>query len=111
VDGTRRGEPAPGGTNKICTDPALLPAQPPGFNGDNTNFPGFDMEGFPIGTATARTCQSICEDDPKCQAYTYVKAGYQATTAYCYLKSEISKPVRNTCCTSGIVRGNVPWKQ
>jgi hypothetical protein len=109
IDGTRRGDSAPEGVSyKICADPIMLPAQPVSAATDNIDFPGGDLVSFPVGSMSPRTCQTACEEYAYCQAYTYVKAGVQSATAYCYLKRSASKAVPNSCCISGVVRGAAP---
>ncbi len=86
----------------------MLPAQPVNAAMENIDFPGGDLVIFPVGSTTARTCQAACEENAYCQAYTYVKVGIQAATAYCYLKRSASKAVPNSCCISGVMRGSPP---
>ena len=40
----------------------------------------------------ARACKAACEADNKCRAWTYVRPGYIAPSARCYLKDKITRP-------------------
>ena len=57
--------------------------------------PGFDSP-FPD------SCETACRDEPACQAYTWVKAGIQGTTAKCWLKNTRPAKASRTCCVSGV---------
>ena len=49
-------------------------------------------------------CQTACEADRRCRAWTYARPGYLGKSARCYLKSKIPRPHRKPCCISGVVR-------
>jgi len=49
-------------------------------------------------------CKAACEADNKCRAWTYVRPGYIAPTARCYLKDRLMPPRAKPCCISGVVR-------
>jgi hypothetical protein len=51
-----------------------------------------------------RRCQLACEGDQACRAWTYVRPGYVGSSAVCYLKNRITRPLRKPCCISGVVR-------
>jgi hypothetical protein len=55
-------------------------------------------------TPNADACKQACEGDNRCRAWTYVRPGYIAATARCYLKEKITRPRRRPCCMSGVVR-------
>jgi hypothetical protein len=67
------------------------------FGGDYRQFES-------VSDATGKTCQAACEADERCRAWTYVRPGYVGSSALCYLKSQITRPVRKPCCISGVVR-------
>lgn len=74
-----------------------------------TDRPGMDYKSFWIdkdieGFEGLIQCENACEKDLQCMAFTYVKPGIQGTNARCYLKKGVPSPVKDTCCTSGIVR-------
>jgi hypothetical protein len=54
--------------------------------------------------AAGKACQTACEGDKRCRAWTYVRPGYTAPAARCYLKSRITRPRHKPCCISGVVR-------
>jgi hypothetical protein len=60
----------------------------------------FEVEPDPTGA----TCKTVCEDESKCRAWTYVRPGYIGASARCYLKSRITRPRHKPCCISGVVR-------
>ena len=45
-----------------------------------------DYTGFDANTDHIEDCETACEDDTKCAAWTYVKPGVQGPHARCYLK-------------------------
>jgi hypothetical protein len=53
---------------------------------------------------TGRSCQRACEAEEGCRAWTYLRPGYAGSAAHCYLKDQITRPVRRPCCISGVVR-------
>ena len=66
---------------------------------------GGDFRNFDTTTdAAGASCQSACEAEHRCRAWTYVRPGYIGTAARCYLKSKIPRPRRKPCCISGVVR-------
>ncbi len=67
------------------------------YGGD---YRSFDLPSDPSGLS----CKKACEDDNRCRAWTYVRAGYHGPSARCYLKDRITRPRRKPCCMSGVVR-------
>lgn len=58
---------------------------------------------LPAGS-TANNCLSLCQaDGSRCKAWTYVKAGIQATNPRCWLKNTVPAAQRSNCCTSGVM--------
>lgn len=49
-----------------------------------------------------RQCEHLCEGNPRCKAWTYVKAGVQDELPKCWLKDSVPWAKRNSCCTSGV---------
>ena len=72
------------------------------------NRPGSDYKNFDItppsgGFVTAEgLCQTACENDASCKAWTFVKAGIQGPKPRCWLKNAIPGKQGNSCCTSGV---------
>jgi hypothetical protein len=53
---------------------------------------------------SGKSCQAACEGEEVCRAWTYVRPGYVGSSAVCYLKNHITRPLRKPCCMSGVVR-------
>jgi hypothetical protein len=66
------------------------------------NRPGADYENFIV--LNYDTCKRRCEADIRCQAFTFVRPGFQGPNAVCWLKSAAPNPVRSNCCDSGAKR-------
>src|SRR5262245_12117103 len=64
------------------------------------DFRHFDLPADPSG----KSCAAACQADESCRAWTYVRPGYVGSSAVCYLKNRITRPVRKPCCISGVVR-------
>jgi PAN domain len=69
------------------------------FAVDGTNLPGRDYDHF--DAPSAFVCRNSCGGDPRCQAYTWVKPGFQGPRGQCWLKSSEPKIVKDVCCDSG----------
>jgi hypothetical protein len=66
---------------------------------------GGDYRSFEVAPDPAGApCKTACEAESKCRAWTYVRPGYIAPPARCYLKERITRPQRKPCCISGVVR-------
>ena len=66
---------------------------------------GGDYRNFELKPdATGESCKAACDGDKRCRAWTYVRPGYIAPVARCYLKSRLTGPKRKPCCISGVVR-------
>jgi hypothetical protein len=66
---------------------------------------GGDYRNFTLDPdPAAAPCRAACEGDNRCRAWTYVRPGYGAASARCYLKSRITRPRSKPCCISGVVR-------
>jgi len=66
-----------------------------------TNRPGGDLRHW--SSTDPQQCALSCADDKQCRAFTWVKPGVQGPDAQCWLKSTMSAPVRDPCCTSGVM--------
>jgi PAN domain len=66
---------------------------------DGFDLPGSDYANF--SASSAFVCRNTCGGDSKCQAWTWVKPGFQGPTGRCYLKDKLPTLVRNNCCNSG----------
>jgi len=66
---------------------------------------GGDFRSFDTAAdASGAACKSACEGDSHCRAWTYVRPGYIAASARCYLKNKLTRPRHKPCCISGVVR-------
>jgi hypothetical protein len=69
---------------------------------------GFDRRGgdyrrWPLPSVDA--CEEACNNDRRCQAYTFVREGVQGPTSICWLKDSVPEPVPDSRTTSG----TSPW--
>lgn len=69
------------------------------FAVDGTNLPGRDYANF--DAPSAATCRASCGGEANCQAYTWVKPGFQGPNGHCWLKSAVPNIVKDRCCDSG----------
>lgn len=76
----------------------LLFAAAPALAVDGVDTPGRDYARFPAPNVL--TCRHSCGGETACQAYTWVKPGFQGPQAICYLKSAEPAIVKNPCCDS-----------
>ncbi len=68
-----------------------------------TNRPGGDYRNFDLAQPNPEDCQIECQNDGRCQAWTFVHPGYQGPQARCWLKDQVPDAISNDCCVSGIV--------
>jgi hypothetical protein len=66
---------------------------------------GGDYRWFETPTdAKGKACAEACQNEQRCRAWTYRRAGYGAASARCFLKDAIKPPRHRPCCISGVVR-------
>jgi hypothetical protein len=66
----------------------------------NTNRYGGDYMRYAVTPTTCpQQCAQACANDPRCQAWSFVRAG--CPDAGCYLKDSRPRPTANPCCDSG----------
>lgn len=70
-----------------------------GVNRPGGDYKDFEMEPSIAGFAP---CQSKCQSEPDCRAWTFVRAGVQGPNAHCWLKNTVPAAVNSECCTSGL---------
>jgi len=69
----------------------------------DTDRPWNDFRDFVPQAADPVLCQTACEKDAQCKAWTYVKPNTQGRTQpHCYLKSPVPSVHHDTCCVSGL---------
>jgi hypothetical protein len=67
--------------------------------------PGGDYRHFDVATdPSGKACEAACQGEEGCRAWTYVRPGYLAPSAMCFLKNRITRPLHRPCCISGVVR-------
>ncbi|MFC3146276.1 PAN domain-containing protein [Piscinibacterium candidicorallinum] len=64
--------------------------------------PGRDFYQFVMTKPDPEICVAACMGNSRCRAFTYVRPGYQARQAKCYLKDAGTKPVANVNALSGL---------
>ena len=70
---------------------------------------GSDFRDFDLAEADPQLCQRACDDDARCQAWTYVRPGIQAPAARCWLKAPVPLPLKQEpCCVSGVKAAPAP---
>ncbi|MFE8605466.1 PAN domain-containing protein [Archangium violaceum] len=52
--------------------------------------------------ASPQACRDLCTQEPRCAAFTYVRAGLHGPQARCYLKTLSPVAKVDTCCVSGV---------
>lgn len=65
-----------------------------------TDRPGMDYRNFQ--TRRWQTCQSRCEAEAQCEAWTFVHPTVPDGPGRCWLKDGVPPPRPNNCCTSGV---------
>jgi len=66
----------------------------------NMNRYGGDYSGFDVNDIDS--CESSCQGDDRCLAWTYVNPGVQGPQAKCWLKNTVPTATADSCCVSGI---------
>ena len=75
----------------------------PGFTmEENMNRYGEDYKDIGLATADPVLCAQACMKEGKCKAWTYVKPGVQAESAWCWLKDKVPPPSPDENCISGV---------
>lgn len=67
----------------------------------DTDRVGGDLRNFE-GAQTPTECRNACASESECVAWTFAKAGVVGDLPRCFLKSEVTPPSANSCCTSGL---------
>lgn len=69
---------------------------------NNRDRAGMDYKNFDLAAANPQLCETACENEGQCRAWTYVKPGLQGPAPRCWLKSGVPAAVVNNCCVSGV---------
>lgn len=64
--------------------------------------PGGDYGRFTVQSGDPEVCSARCDRDARCRAWTFSYPRTVATSAVCWLKSEVSARIENQCCVSGV---------
>lgn len=90
--------------NKV--PPAARPAQPYQRNMDR---PGNDLRRIEDFHASPEACAAMCSQTPygACKAWVFVRATPQQPEI-CFLKNQVTPPVQNNCCDTGVGNPDVP---
>ena len=67
---------------------------------DKTDRAGLDYNNFT--TDSWKNCETACENEQQCRAWTYVRRGVQGPTGRCWLKRAVPAPVTNGNMVSGV---------
>jgi hypothetical protein len=90
---------------------ALLLAGTPAAAQQGFDRPGGDYSRFIVPSADPAVCQTRCDRDARCRAWTfsYPNTGGSggATAATCWLKHQVTTSVENNCCVSGVKGGGL----
>jgi len=87
----------PGSQPQTVTKRAFTTFEP------NVDRPGGDYTSYRLSKADPIQCQTLCSQDKRCLAWTYVRPEFQEASAVCWLKNEIPEGQRtDSCCTSGV---------
>jgi hypothetical protein len=95
--------------NRCCTSgvkgAALVETRPGSAVENAIDRIGGDYRNFEIpANKDFQACRQACEDESRCRAWSFNRAGYGGPTARCYLKDKVTAPRRRPCCVSGVVR-------
>jgi hypothetical protein len=71
-----------------------------GIDRSGGDYRSFELPPDPTG----RSCQSACQSEARCRAWTYARQGYSAPSALCFLKDRLTRPQHKPCCISGVVK-------
>jgi hypothetical protein len=86
-------------------DSILANSKPGPYTELDTDRPGRDYKSFELDS-NFNICESVCNRESACIAWTWVKPGVQGQKARCWLKSSVPAASHNGCCVSGLKPGN-----
>lgn len=64
--------------------------------------PGGDYSNFPVRSGDPAACAARCEREGRCRAWSFSYPRTAAPGAVCWLKSEVTSRVEDSCCVSGV---------
>lgn len=68
-----------------------------------TDRPGMDYR-HQAGVGSPELCRGLCDGEPRCRAFTWVRSGVQGPLPVCWLKGAVPPAQPDKCCVSGVVR-------
>ena len=68
----------------------------------DTDRPGGDYTRVFMTSDDHLLCESACNEDKQCAAWTFVKPGFQGPRAQCWLKARVPDKSSDECCVSGV---------
>jgi hypothetical protein len=68
----------------------------------DTDRVGSDLRAIELVSGNPCECAKICEADPECQAFTFIRAGVQGSIAKCWIKNGVPDPETNPQAISGV---------
>ena len=72
---------------------------------------GSDYRSFDLPQPDPAQCQSTCNSEAQCKAWTYTKPGFRGPNSRCYLKQSTPNPTPNANCISGLKQEQQPKNQ
>jgi hypothetical protein len=63
---------------------------------------GGDYASFQVRSGDPAACAARCEREPRCRAWSFSYPRTAASSAMCWLKSEVTARSENSCCVSGV---------
>jgi hypothetical protein len=64
--------------------------------------PRGDYLSFPVRSGDPAVCAARCERERGCRAWSFSYPATASSVAMCWLKSQVTPRVENTCCVSGV---------
>jgi hypothetical protein len=81
---------------------ALLAAAAPAAGQAGFDRPGGDYTSVVERSGDPAACAARCDREGRCRAWSFVYPGTSGQNAVCWLKSQVTRRVENSCCVSGI---------
>lgn len=75
---------------------------------DHTDRPGADYKNLVMDSWAG--CESTCQGEERCTAWTYARPGLQGPRGHCWLKTAVPNPVENKQTVSGVKFKELPGK-
>ena len=70
--------------------------------------PGGDYFSYAVRSADPAACAARCEREGRCRAWSFSYPRTVTPGATCWLKSQVTARVENSCCVSGVKGAGVP---